>query len=166
MTTNSAVLSCFSRVRFFVTLWTTAHQAPLSMRLSRQEYWSGVVPSCRGSSQPLVEPVILKSPAFAGRFFTTGATKTDLLSESSEGQLSKVICRTEFLTEAVGENPFPWLSQLLYAACIPWLTAHITVTSAPGVTFLSLRYSRLPLMQTSVNALGPVDNIPISRFLI
>ena len=25
----------------FSTLWTVAHQAPLSMRFSRQEYWSG-----------------------------------------------------------------------------------------------------------------------------
>ena len=29
-------------VRFFVTPWTLAHQAPLSMRFSRQEYWSGL----------------------------------------------------------------------------------------------------------------------------
>ena len=26
----------------FVTQWTVAHQAPLSMELSRQEYWSGL----------------------------------------------------------------------------------------------------------------------------
>ena len=32
----------FSRVRFFATLWTAAHQAPPSVGLSRQEYWSGV----------------------------------------------------------------------------------------------------------------------------
>jgi len=32
----------FSRVRLFVTPWTEAYQAPLSMGLSRQEYWSGV----------------------------------------------------------------------------------------------------------------------------
>ena len=31
-----------SRVRLFATLWTAAHQAPLSMGFSRQEYWSGV----------------------------------------------------------------------------------------------------------------------------
>ena len=29
-------------VRFLVTLWTAAHQAPPSMGFSRQEYWSGV----------------------------------------------------------------------------------------------------------------------------
>ena len=36
------VLSCFSHVRLSATLWTVAHQAPLSMGLSRQEYWRGL----------------------------------------------------------------------------------------------------------------------------
>ena len=36
------VLSRFSRVWFFATLWTVARQAPLSMGFSRQEYWSGL----------------------------------------------------------------------------------------------------------------------------
>ena len=35
-------LSCFSHVRLFATLWTVAHQAPLSMGFFRQEYWSGL----------------------------------------------------------------------------------------------------------------------------
>ena len=34
------VLSHFSRVQLFVTPWTAAHQAPLSMRFFRQRYWS------------------------------------------------------------------------------------------------------------------------------
>ena len=34
------VLSCFSCVRFFATLWTVACQAPLSMGFSMQEYRS------------------------------------------------------------------------------------------------------------------------------
>ena len=29
-------------VQLFVTLWTVAHQAPLSMRFPRQDYWSGL----------------------------------------------------------------------------------------------------------------------------
>ena len=37
-----AVLSCFSHVQLFVTLWTVACQAPLSMRFFRQEYWSAL----------------------------------------------------------------------------------------------------------------------------
>ena len=36
------VLSHFSHVQLFVTPWTVAHQAPLSMGFSRQEHWSGL----------------------------------------------------------------------------------------------------------------------------
>ena len=36
------VLSSFSLVWLFATLWTVAHQAPLSMAFSRQECWSGL----------------------------------------------------------------------------------------------------------------------------
>ena len=36
------VLSRFSCVQLFVTLWTVACQAPLSMGFSRPEYWSGL----------------------------------------------------------------------------------------------------------------------------
>ena len=36
------LLSCFSRVRLCVTLWTAARQVPLSTGFSRQEYWSGL----------------------------------------------------------------------------------------------------------------------------
>ena len=34
--------SHFSHVQLCATLWTIAHQAPLSMGFSRQEYWSGL----------------------------------------------------------------------------------------------------------------------------
>ena len=37
------VLSLFSCVWLFVTPWTVARQAPLSMGFSRQEYWSGLL---------------------------------------------------------------------------------------------------------------------------
>ena len=36
------MLSLFSRVQLFATLWTVAHQVPLSMGFSRQEYYSGL----------------------------------------------------------------------------------------------------------------------------
>ena len=38
----ACVLSHFSCVWLFATPWTVAHQAPLSMGFSRQEYWSGL----------------------------------------------------------------------------------------------------------------------------
>ena len=39
-----------SRVRPSATPWTAAHQAPLSMRFSRQEHWSGVPLHCKVDS--------------------------------------------------------------------------------------------------------------------
>ena len=33
---------CAQLGRLFVTLWTVAHQASLSLGFSRQEYWSGL----------------------------------------------------------------------------------------------------------------------------
>ena len=48
------VLSC---VQLFVTPWTVAHQASLSMEFSRQEYWSGLLfPSPGDLSDPGTEP--------------------------------------------------------------------------------------------------------------
>ena len=50
----------FSRVQFFVTPWTTAHQTPLSMEFSRQEYWSGLLfPSPKDLPNPVVNPSLL-----------------------------------------------------------------------------------------------------------
>ena len=62
----ACMLSC---VRLFVIPWTVAHQAPLSMGFSRQEYWSGLpFPPLGDLSNPVIE---LTSSALAGGFFTT-----------------------------------------------------------------------------------------------
>ena len=51
------VLSCFSCIQIFVTRWTVACQAPLSMGFSRQEYWSGLpFPSPGDLPNPGIEP--------------------------------------------------------------------------------------------------------------
>ena len=69
------VLSCYSCVQLFVTLWNVACQAPLSMELSRQEYWSGLpCPAPRDLPHPGIEPGALMSPALVGGFFTTSTT--------------------------------------------------------------------------------------------
>ena len=39
----ACMLSCFSHVQLYATLWTAAHQAPLSLGFSRQEHWSGYI---------------------------------------------------------------------------------------------------------------------------
>ena len=70
----TCMLSCFSHVQVFVTLWTVAHQVPLSMGFSKQEYWSGLPRLPLGNlPSPGIESESLKSPALAGRFFTTSA---------------------------------------------------------------------------------------------
>ena len=71
----ASVLSYFSHVRLFVTLWTVALQGPLSMGFSRQEYWSELPrPSPGDLPDPGIEPVSLKLPALADMFFTTSTT--------------------------------------------------------------------------------------------
>ena len=57
------LVSC---VWLFVTPWTVAHQAPLSMAFSRQEYWSGLpFPSPGDLPEPGIKP---ESPELAGGF--------------------------------------------------------------------------------------------------
>ena len=54
------VLSSCSRVWLFLTLWTVAHQAPLSMGFPRQEYWSGLpCPSPGDLPSPGMNPYLL-----------------------------------------------------------------------------------------------------------
>ena len=58
-------LSC---VQLFVTPWTVACQAPLSMEFSRQEYWSRLpFPPSGDFPDPGIKPKSLASPALAGR---------------------------------------------------------------------------------------------------
>ena len=40
--TGSVGMLSLSCVQLFTTPWTVAHQAPLSMKIFRQEYWSGL----------------------------------------------------------------------------------------------------------------------------
>ena len=65
----ACVLSHFSHVQFFVTLWL------LCPWDSSGEYWSWLpCTSPGGLPDPAIEPTSLTSPALAGRFFTTSAT--------------------------------------------------------------------------------------------
>ena len=53
-----------SHVHLCETPWTAACQAPLSMRVSRQEYLSGLP-----TPNPQIDPASVASPALAGGFF-------------------------------------------------------------------------------------------------
>ena len=73
-----------SRVRLFVTLWTAAHQAPLSMRFSRQGYWSRL---------PFPSPGDLLDPGNEPR---SPALQADTLPSEPPGKPHINIIKTKF----------------------------------------------------------------------
>ena len=80
-----------SHVSLFVTLWTVAHQTPLFMGFSRQEYRSGLpFPSPGDLPDPGIHPEwVFASPASAGRLFATSDTLVFLLSHLSNSGLGE-----------------------------------------------------------------------------
>ena len=68
------MLNRFSCVQLFETLWTVAHQAPLSMGFSREEYLSGLpfLPQW-DLPTPWIEPASPVFLALAVVLFTTSA---------------------------------------------------------------------------------------------
>ena len=96
-----------SHVPRFVTPGTVAHQAPLSMGFSRQEYWSRwPFPSPGDLLNPGIKPRSLESAALAGRFFITSTTWEAQLFLNVGGR------RTPFLHEHwdSGCTGHPWRS--------------------------------------------------------
>ena len=66
---------CAKSLQSCLTPWTAAHQVPLSVRLSRQEYWSGLpFPPPGDLPDPGTELESLMSSALADRVFTTSVT--------------------------------------------------------------------------------------------
>ena len=69
------MLSRFSHVQLFATLWIVAHQTPLSTGFSKQEHWSGLpCPPPEDLPDPGIELVSLSSSALADGFFTTSTS--------------------------------------------------------------------------------------------
>ena len=104
----TCALSHFSRVQS-AALWKVARQAPLSMGLSRQEYWSGL--SCAPSGNllhPGIKPMSLMSPASAGGFFITW----EALDTVSRASLAAQMVKNPPATWRPGFNPWVWK--------IPW----------------------------------------------
>ena len=80
--TQSAVCVYAQRLQF-VTPWIAAHQAPLSMGFSRQEYWSGL---------PCPPPGDLPSPGIKLVFPASPALPVDFLPLSHQGSLHTLSC--------------------------------------------------------------------------
>ena len=67
------LMHVWAHVQLFATLWTITHQAPLSIKFFRKEYWSGLpFPTPGDLPYPGVKSVSLVSPELAGGFFNTG----------------------------------------------------------------------------------------------
>ena len=74
MTSHSSeyMHACSVMSNSFATPWAVAHQAPLFMEFSRQEYWSGLpFPPSGDLANPGVKAASFASPSLPGRFFTT-----------------------------------------------------------------------------------------------
>ena len=86
----ACVLSRFSCVWLFSTLWSVAHQASLSIGIfqARILEWVAVL-SFRESSWPRIRtyPTSLMFPALAGEFFTTSATWEGPIMMTKAGQM-------------------------------------------------------------------------------
>ena len=90
------MLNCFSHVRLFATLWTAAHEAPLSMGFSRQEYWSWL---------PCPPPGDLPDPGIEPKSYFSGIGRRILYHQCHlESPFSNNECKSSFLL-------YNWASQ-------------------------------------------------------
>ena len=97
----SRMLSCFSQVQLLVTLWTVAHQAPLSLGFSRQEYWSGLpCPPPGDLPDPGIKPTSLTSPAWQVDYLPLAAPEKPILYMYD-------ICIRQSQTPALSPTTFP-----------------------------------------------------------
>ena len=85
------MLSHFTRVWLFVTLWTAARQSPLSMGFSRQEYWSGL---------PFPPPGYLPNPGTQPMSPASPALQADSLPLSHWGSPNQLIDSIQALSKS------------------------------------------------------------------
>ena len=110
---RACMLSCFRCVWLFVTLWTVACRAPMSMRCRREEYWSGLpcpppgdlpVPGIKPGSPALqaasLAPSHLGSPSCSG---------PSAFLDGFQGKVFKGRMRERFWGYVINSWTFFWL---------------------------------------------------------
>ena len=120
----------------FATPQTIAHQVPLSLGFSRQEYWNGL-PFPLPGPLPLsgIEPMSPVSPALAGRFCTTAPPGEPIAAYTAPRSMASGVNPT-LLTRAQGQgkhktqgmsrrlrarrSSFQILAPQLQILCLPW----------------------------------------------
>ena len=137
----------------FATLWTVAHQAPLSMEFPKQEYWSGLpFPSPGDLPDPGIKS---ESPALARGFFTTSTKARHKLLI-----IRKKIIYIYYITQK-GDCCFSRLV-MSDSFATPWTIAHQASLSMGfprpeywnGLPFSSPGESSQPRDQTHVSCIG------------
>ena len=97
---TECMLNCFSCVRLFVTLWTVARQASLSMGFSRQEYWRG----CHALLQEIFLTQGSNSPLFRLLHWLAGSLSTEPPGKQSPPPCSFSLSNTNYLPKATSSN--------------------------------------------------------------
>ena len=120
-----------------MTLWTAAHQAPLSMGFSRQEYWSGLpFPPPGDLPHPGIEHTSLMSPALTGRFFTTSsiweaAKWLSYIQGVGDGQRGLVCCDSWGRKESDTTEQLNWAELIYIYVCMCSVTLVVSDSSWP-----------------------------------
>ena len=124
-------LSCFSHVGLFATLRTVAHQAPLSMGFSRQQYWSGLPVLAPGHlPNPGIKPMSPASPALAGDSLPLSHLGSEKVEYEEVNQWSCILsyfCVTFMLQETSSHQSY--CSDLYFLPySLGWLHRHLLGT--------------------------------------
>ena len=106
----SEIVKSLSSVWLFAALWTIAHQAPLSMEFSRQEYWSRLPPP---GNLPDPGIILLWMP-----FYTESKICCSISSVLSKALIRRIslkmlsyFCQDFFLNHISLRNVLSWLSK-------------------------------------------------------
>ena len=146
------VLSRFSRVWLFATLWTVACQAPLSMGFSRQEYWSGLpFPPPGDLPDPCAHPIL------TGLCFAPQTSQP--LPYPGQNLEGSWLCSRSHGGQVMGlESKFPVSFACRLCLCLP-----LTV-KAPFYPLSSPRVNPLGVPDHSDSAIAPhFISVPFNR---
>ena len=127
----------FCHIRLYVTLWTVAHEAPLSMGFSWQEYWSGLPYPPPGDCSGLgIKPASFMSLASSGWFFTTSTT-WEAPCKFIGFKYCMVFCNIKLAWNLWKQNTFLWKWKSLSQ-----MQLFVTPGTVAHEALLSMRFSR------------------------
>ena len=96
----------------FVTLWTVAYQAPLSMGFSRQDYWSGLpFPSPSYSSPFIYSPCNPLEWFISWHWLVSSHTVLCKIIKGNPLSIQRLFSLCSFLSKTLPTNSCPWTSQ-------------------------------------------------------